>query len=114
MAKKVTKSTVTRKFPLPTAHDYEVILTPLVTEKSMSMMQAGNKIVVKVAKDASATEIKAAFEAIFNKKVARVNTCNVRAKSKKLGRYEGLASAYKKAIIKLAEGETLDLFQDEK
>lgn len=113
MARKA-KTTVVRKFPLPTTHDYEVIKTPLVTEKSMASMQSGNKIVLKVAVDANATEIKKAFEAIFNKKVDRVNTVNVRAKDKKLGRFEGSVSAYKKAIIKLAEGETLNLFEEEK
>ena len=113
MARKA-KTTVVRKFPLPTTHDYEVIKTPLVTEKSMASMQSGNKIVLKVAVDANATEIKKAFEAIFNKKVDRVSTVNVRAKDKKLGRFEGSVSAYKKAIIKLAEGETLNLFEEEK
>ncbi len=114
MARKAKKTAEVRKFPLPTVHDYEVVKSPLVTEKSMQLMQAGNKIVIKVAKEANATDIKKAFEAIFNRKVEKVNTVNVRAKDKKMGRYEGLTSPYKKAIIKLAPGETLDLFTEEK
>lgn len=113
MAKKAKTSEV-RKFPLPSQHDYEVIKSPLVTEKSMRLMQDGKKIVLKVAVGTNATEIKKAFESIFNKKVAKVNTVNVRAKAKKMGRFEGFVPAYKKAIITLAEGETLDLFQEEK
>jgi len=112
MAKK--SATVERKFPLPTPKDYEVLKAPLVTEKSMNLMQTGNKIVLRVNPTSNATEIKNAFEAIFNKKVAKVNTCNVRSKDKKMGRFEGKVPAYKKAIIFLAEGETLDLFESEK
>ncbi len=102
------------KFPLPTPHDYEVIVKPIVTEKSLRLMQTENKITVKVAKGANSIEIKKAFEAIFNKHVERVNIVNVRSKEKRVGRFAGLVGAYKKAIIKLAPGETLDLFQEEK
>ena len=112
MAKKASKTVEVRKFPLPTTHDYEVIKTPLITEKSMQLMQQGNKIVLKVAKDANANEIKNAFEAIFNVKVEKINTVNVRAKDKRVGRYTGKVGAYKKAIVKLAAGEALNLFQD--
>lgn len=114
MARKAKKTAEVRKFPLPTAHDYDVIKTPVVTEKSMKMMQSGKKIVLKVNPEATAPEVKRAFESIFNRKVAKINTINVRSKSKKLGRYEGTVPAFKKAIITLAEGETLDLFAEEK
>lgn len=114
MAKKVSKTAEVRKFALPTAHDYEVIKSPLITEKSMKLAQDKTKIVLKVSKDATSPEIKRAFESIFNCKVARVNTINVRSKEKKLGRFAGTVPAYKKAIIKLAPGETLDLLDDEK
>ncbi len=112
MATKKTQEV--RKFPVPTPHDYEVLKTPVVTEKSMKLMQEQNTIVLKVNQSVTAPEIKHAFEAIFNKKVARINTINVRSKDKKLGRFEGSVSAYKKAIIKLADGESLDLFEESK
>lgn len=111
MAKKVEKTE--RKFSPVTAHDYEVVLEPIVSEKSMRLLQDENKVTVKVANDANATAIKMAFEAIFNVKVEKINTCNVRARTKKVGRHEGIVSGYKKAIVKLAEGETLDLFAAE-
>ena len=109
--KQVVETTV--KFPEPTIHDFSVISEPVITEKSMKLMQEGNKIVLKVAKDANADEIKNAFEAIFGKKGEKINTVNVRAKAKRMGRFEGKTSAYKKAYIKLAKGESLDLFQEE-
>ena len=113
MAKEKKQVVETVKFPEPTIHDFSVISEPVITEKSMKLMQEGNKIVLKVAKDANADEIKNAFEAIFGTKVEKVNTVNVRAKAKRMGRFEGKTSAYKKAYIKLAKGETLDLFQEE-
>ena len=85
--KQVVETTV--KFPEPTIHDFSVISVPVITEKSMKLMQEGNKIVLKVAKDANADEIKNAFESIFGKKVEKVNTVNVRAKAKRMGRFEG-------------------------
>lgn len=102
------------KFPAVTAHDFEVIVAPIVTEKSMNLTQTQNKITLKVKKDANSLEIKHAFEAIFNKKVEKVNIVNVRARAKRVGRFSGFTSAYKKAIITLKKGETLDLFKDEK
>jgi large subunit ribosomal protein L23 len=102
------------KFPVATAADYAVILQPLVTEKSMRLMQTENKFTLKVAKQANAIQIKQAFEAIFNKKVEKVNVAHVRAKTKRVGKYSGLTSAYKKAIVTLAKGETLDLFSENK
>lgn len=112
-SKKTAKKVEERKFPLPVAHDYEVIVKPVVTEKSLRLMQEENKITVKVAPGSNSVEIKKAFEAIFNKKVERVNIVNVRTKAKRMGRFEGTVPAYKKAIIKLAPGEALDLFQEE-
>ena len=53
------------------------------------------------------------FSSIFNKKVEKVNILNVRARNKRVGRYEGVVGGWKKAIIKLAPGETLDLFNQE-
>ena len=102
------------KFPAITAHDFDVIVAPIVTEKSMNLTQTQNKITLKVKKEANALEIKRAFEAIFNKKVEKVNIVNVRRQAKRVGRYSGFTSAYKKAIITLKKGETLDLFKDEK
>ena len=90
--------------------DYmNVIKAPVVTEKSAALSADGKKLVLKVAKDANKIQIKQAVEKIFNVKVTNVNTVNVRAKKKRVGRYEGTTKGFKKAYITLAEGSKLDL-----
>ena len=91
---------------------FDVIVSPILTEKTMNLTQNENKVTVKVNAKSNKDEIKDAFEAIFGVKVAKVNVINVRAKSKRLGRYEGKVSGYKKAIVKLAEGQSLDLYSE--
>ena len=87
----------------------DVILAPVVTEKTAGITADGNKVVFKVAKDANKVQIRQAVEEAFNVKVSNVNTINVRPKKKRVGRYTGATKAYKKAIITLAEGSKLDL-----
>lgn len=87
----------------------EIIKAPIITEKSANISADGKKVVLKVSKDANKVQIRQAVEKAFNVKVTNVNTVNVRAKKKRVGRYEGKTSAYKKAIITLAEGSKLDL-----
>lgn len=87
----------------------DIILAPVVTEKTAGITADGNKVVFKVAKDANKVQIRQAVEEAFNVKVANVNTINVRPKKKRVGRYTGATKAYKKAIITLAEGSKLDL-----
>ena len=87
---------------------YDVIVAPHITEKS-TMLSEQNAVVFKVAKDASKPEIKAAVEALFNVKVTGVNTIVTKGKTK---RWKGQAyqrSDAKKAIVTLAEGETIDI-----
>lgn len=87
----------------------DIILAPVVTEKTAGITEDGNKVVFKVAKDANKVQIKQAVEEAFNVKASNVNTINVRPKKKRVGRYTGATKAYKKAIITLAEGSKLDL-----
>lgn len=87
----------------------DIILAPVVTEKTAGITADGNKVVFKVAKDANKIQIRQAVEEAFNVKVSNVNTINVRPKKKRVGRYTGATKAYKKAIITLAEGSKLDL-----
>ena len=90
--------------------DYrDVIIRPIVTEKSMKLMAEDNKYTFEVAKGTNKIEIRQAVEAIWNVKVEKVNTSNSRQLEKRVGRYTGTTKAYKKAIITLAEGSTLDL-----
>lgn len=87
----------------------DIIKAPIITEKSASISADGKKVVLKVDKDTNKVQIKQAVENAFNVKVKNVNTISVRAKKKRVGRYEGKTKAYKKAIVTLAEGSTLDL-----
>ena len=80
----------------------DIILKPVITEKSMDELQAG-KYTFKVATDANKTEIKKAVEQLFNVKVAKVNTLNCNGRTKRVGRYVGKTSDWKKAIINLTE-----------
>ena len=73
----------------------DVIIRPIITEKSMKLMADDNKITV---------------EAIWNVKVEKVNMLNVKPRTKRVGRYTGKTHAVHKAIVKLAEGSTIDLF----
>ena len=114
MAKKTEESKVIKhNFSKPTERDFEVIKQPRITEKTMSLMQDQNKVTVEVAPDANKTEVKLAFERIFQVKVTDVKISNVRAKSTTRGtRYHGVISGYKKAIVTINEGEAIDLFKD--
>ncbi len=87
----------------------DIIKAPIITEKSANISADGKKVVLKVAKNANKVQIRQAVESAFGVKVTNVNTVNVRAKKKRVGRYEGKTSAYKKAIVTLAEGSNLDL-----
>ena len=88
----------------------DIIIRPLITEKSTTLMAEG-KYVFEVAKAANKIEIAKAISQIFNVKVASVNTVNVEGKVKRIGRSIGKRSDYKKAIVKLAAGETIEFFE---
>ena len=94
---------------MKTAQD--IILKPVITEKSMDDLQAG-KYTFKVAKDANKSEIKKAVETLFGVQVAKVNTLNVRGRAKRVGRFMGKTADWKKAIITLTEGsKTIEFFE---
>jgi large subunit ribosomal protein L23 len=102
-----------KAFPKPTAHDFEVIIEPLITEKTMALMQNANKVTVKVLGSANKIEIKAAFEHIFQVKVTDVKVVNqIAEKTTRGGRYAGTISGFKKAVVTVAEGSAIDLFKE--
>jgi len=93
--------------------DFDTIIRPIITEKTMSLIQEQNKVTVEVDPKANRAAIKLAFEAVFGVKVSNVHIANVRAKStRRGGRYEGSVPGFKKAIVTLAEGQALDLFKE--
>ncbi len=90
---------------------YDVIISPILTEKSYDGI-ADKKYTFKVASDATKTQIKVAVEDIFGVKVAKVNTVNVNGKKKRMGRSEGMTSAYKKAVVTLStDSKTIEFFE---
>lgn len=86
----------------------EIIKAPVITEKSGVIAQNG-KYVFKVDSRANKIEIKQAIEKIFNVHIKEIRTINVKPKKRRVGRYTGLTNRCKKAIVKLAEGEEINL-----
>ncbi len=94
---------------MKTAQD--IVIKPVITEKSMDNLQAG-KYTFKVAKDATKPEIKKAVEKLFGVEVAKVTTMNVRGKMKRVGRFEGRTASWKKAIVTLTpDSKTIEFFE---
>ncbi len=91
----------------------DVIIRPIITEKSMRENAEDNKIVFEVKKGANKTEVAQAIKEIYNIVPEKVNVLNVRPKAKRMGRYVGKTSAMRKAIVKLPEGQDISLFNDE-
>ena len=89
----------------------DIIIKPVLTEKSYQGIN-DKKYVFVVDKRANKTQIKFAVEEIFGVKVAKVNTANCRGKKKRMGRYEGYTSAYKKAIVLLtSDSKEIEFFK---
>lgn len=87
---------------------YDIILAPVVTEKS-TLGSEHNQVTFRVDRRATKPKIKAAIEELFGVKVTGVNTLNMRGKVKRFRGRIGRRAAYKKAIITLAEGESIDV-----
>jgi large subunit ribosomal protein L23 len=87
---------------------YDIVLAPHITEKS-TLVSEQNAFVFKVALDASKPEIRAAVEALFNVKVTGVNTIVTKGKSKRWRGKPYQRSDFKKAVVTLAEGESIDI-----
>ena len=88
----------------------DIIIRPIITEKSMKLMEADNKVTFEVAKGTNKTEVKQAVESIFGVKVVGVNMLNTKPKAKRVGKYTGTTKVVHKAIVKIAEGQDINLF----
>ena len=89
----------------------QIILTPLVTEKTTADREAKNRYCFKVPREATKQEIARAVAEVFNVKVTAVHTMNMEGKEKRLGRNIGRRSSWKKAIVTLAEGHKVEFFE---
>ena len=89
---------------------FDVLIRPIITEKTTLLMQE-NKYTFQVPLNANKEEIRKAVESIFNVKVEKVATIRVLGKTKRMGRTMGKRSDYKKAIVTLKAGESIELFE---
>ncbi|SLM48512.1 50S ribosomal subunit protein L23 [Nitrospira japonica] len=90
---------------------HRVLIQPLLTEKVTAMRESNNTVSFLVHPEANRLQIKQAVETLLKVKVERVNVLNVQGKIKRLGRFSGKRSDWKKAFVKLKDGEKLELYE---
>lgn len=111
--KKVEEAKVVTTTGKASIHDFEVIVKPIITEKTMRLLQEENKVTLEVKPTANKIQIKIAFEKLFNVKATQVQILNTPDKSTtRGGRYQGVLAGCKKAIITVKEGEAIDLYKE--
>ena len=91
--------------------EYKIIRKPIVTEKSTDLKDYNNQIVFEVHPEANKSEIAKAVEKLFKVTVLSVQTQNRKGKSKRLGRFLGRRKHWKKAIVRIKEGDRVDFFE---
>lgn len=89
----------------------DIIIKPIITEKSTSLMASENKYTFQVDLRANKTEIKQAVEELFKVKVRNVNTMRMTGKTRRMGRFEGKTPNWKKAVVTLEPGHTIEVFE---
>jgi len=89
----------------------DLIRRPLITEKATLLLE-NNQYTFEVSPKATKPEIKAAIEELFDVKVVGVSTANPPRKKRRIGRHEGFRASYKRAVVTLAEGDSIPLFPD--
>ena len=91
-------------------HPYEVIVRPLITEKA-TILAGDQKYAFEVDRRANKNQVRDAIETAFSVRVTKVNTMNVRGKTRRAGRRYTHSRDWKKAIVTLAEGDTIQIFE---
>ena len=91
-------------------HPAQILKRPLLTEKGTKLAEDHNQILFEVATNANKVEIRRAVEKVYDVKVEHVNTQIVRGKLKRMGRHVGRRTNWKKAVVKLAAGSSIDFF----
>ncbi len=89
---------------------YEVLRNPIVTEKSMKLVESG-KYTFEVSQDVNKIEVKEAVKQLFNVDVLKVNIINGKAKKKRVGSHQGYKAKVKKAIVTIKVGQSIDIFE---
>ena len=88
--------------------DYDIIVSPVITEKATRILE-NNQVVFKVSRDATKPQIKRAVESLYGVKVTGVNTVNIKGKNKVFRGVKGKRASIRKAMVTLAEGQSIDL-----
>ncbi len=91
-------------------HPSQVLIRPVVSEKSYEQIQT-NQYTFRVHKDAHKTQIRQAVEELFDVKVERVNVVKVQPKPKRRGNFKGTRPGWKKAIVQLRKGDSIEIFE---
>ena len=92
-------------------HPNEVLLAPVVSEKSYAQIEASNTYSFRVHPDAHKTQVRQAVEELFGVKVLRVNVAKVQSKPKRRGLHRGTRPGWKKAIVQLRAGDSIEIFE---
>ncbi|MBW1871329.1 MAG: 50S ribosomal protein L23 [Deltaproteobacteria bacterium] len=88
----------------------DIVLRPIVTEKSNMLQERSNQVVFRVAKDANKIDIRKAVEKLFNVRVVAVKTFRTPSRLRRVGRNVGRRPSWKKAIVRLREGDKIEFF----
>ena len=91
-------------------HPNEVLLAPVVSEKSYALIERGNTYSFRIHPDAHKTQVRQAVEELFEVKVLRVNISKVQPKPKRRGLHKGVKQGWKKAIVQVAPGQEIPIF----
>jgi large subunit ribosomal protein L23 len=100
-----------KRVPVATMDAYQVVRKPHVSEKTNDLIQNHNTYVFEVHHDATKTDIREAITKIWNVRVDSIRVMNVIGKAKRLGRISGFSRSWKKAIVKLHEGEGIEVLR---
>ena len=92
-------------------NEYDIVVRPIITEKSSLLKDAGNQYVFQVQRDANKIEIRKAVEKLFKVKVVSVHVANNEGKKKRVGRFTGKKPDWKKAIVKLNPKDKITIFE---
>jgi large subunit ribosomal protein L23 len=92
---------------------HDVLIRPILTEKTTQLESADNVYTFEVGEAANKHQIKVAVESVFGVSVEDVRTAVVRGKSKRFGKYNGKRSNWKKAYVKLSEGDSLNFYESQ-
>jgi large subunit ribosomal protein L23 len=92
---------------------YGIVGRPIVTEKTTVQRDQDNKVVFRVSQDANKVQIRQAVEKLFGVRVLKVNTSRMPSKPKRVGRISGRRAGFKKAVVTLAEGDSIEFYEVE-